>query len=101
MKYKFKRIDQLPQHIQGNCYVITDDGHTMFPDDVAKRLNDLERALFNAPEKASPNTAYTKCVEELMRDISGRRVYDLFECDEDIVDDIKQSLEAIIRTHFA
>ena len=58
MKYKFKKINQLPEHIQGNCYVITVDGHTMFPDDVAKRLNDLEVALLKATENKSANSNY-------------------------------------------
>lgn len=65
----------------------TDDGYSV----MCCVLDEYENAQ---------NTAYKKCAEELMRDISGRRGYDLFACDEDIVDEIKQSLEAILRTHF-
>ena len=42
---------------------------------------------------------YEECVKAIMDDISDRRGYDLYSCDADVIEDIKQSLEAILRTH--
>jgi len=50
---------------------------------------------------ASDNTDYTKCSEVIMRNISGRRGYDLYSCDKDIVEDIRSSIANIIAEHFA
>ena len=51
-KYGIKRLKDFPDHVKDSCYVITEYGHTMFPEDVIKKLNDLERLL---SEKHSSN----------------------------------------------
>lgn len=59
MKYKFKRLEQFPEHVRGGCYAITDDGHTVFPEDVTMKLNQLEKIL---KDRASAhNSDYAKC----------------------------------------
>jgi len=45
MKYKIKRIDDFPEHVKGACYAILDNGHTMLPEDVIRRLNDANKLL--------------------------------------------------------
>ena len=47
------------------------------------------------------NTDYTKCSEAIMRNISDRQGYDLYSCDEDIIEDIRSSIADIIAEHFA
>lgn len=42
-KYKFKRVSEFPEHVKGACYAITDHGHTMFPEDVTRKLNQIEQ----------------------------------------------------------
>jgi len=54
-----------------------------------------------ANDSATPNTDYSKCAEKIMRNISGRRGYDIYSCGEDIVEDIQNSIVDIIAAHFA
>ena len=37
-KYWFRMVDDYPEHVRGNCYAILNHGHTMFPDDVIRRI---------------------------------------------------------------
>jgi len=78
---------------------------------IAERLNLAAKLESNSPksniesansaEAAKPNTDYAKCAEEIMRNISDRRGYDLYSCDEDIINDIRSSISNIIAAHFA
>ena len=45
MKYKAKKLKDFPEHCKESCYAITDNGHTMLPDDVVNRLNDADKIL--------------------------------------------------------
>lgn len=36
-KYKFKRINQFPEHVKAAFYAITYYGYTIFPEDVIKQ----------------------------------------------------------------
>ena len=47
------------------------------------------------------NSDYTKCSEEIMKELSGRRGIDLYQYDEDIIVDIRESITKIIAEHFA
>lgn len=58
MRYKFQKVDEFPDHVKSVCYAIKEHGHTMFPDDVVRRLNDLEKALLKAPQKTIHNKDY-------------------------------------------
>jgi hypothetical protein len=48
MEYKIKRLKDFPDHTKESCYAITEDGHTMFPSDVVRKLRDSDKVL-NSP----------------------------------------------------
>jgi len=51
-------------------------------------------------QSASPNnTESLKCAEKIMLNISDRRGFDLYSCDQDVIDDIKISISDIISAH--
>lgn len=64
------------------------------------KLGDYNQKIFFRRRPTTKNIDLKQCVEEIMNDISDRRGFDLFSCDEDVIDEIKQSLEAIIRKSF-
>ena len=62
MKYKIKRVGDFPEHVKGCCYAITDNGHTMLPEDVVRRLNDANKIL--KENSTSTNTESVPCQHE-------------------------------------
>lgn len=44
-RYKYRMVSKFPEHVRGNCYAILDHGHTMFPDDVVRRLELMESKI--------------------------------------------------------
>jgi hypothetical protein len=54
-KYKIKRLKDFPEHCKESCYAITEYGHTLFPSDVVKKLNELEFLLKQRHERSVDN----------------------------------------------
>lgn len=53
-KYKIKRLKSFPAHCKNCCYAITEYGHIMLPEDVVRKLNNLETLLKRRNKKETP-----------------------------------------------